>query len=46
MFCETNTRVEPKAQTRPRMLDAEMSKEHASMTPRVRGRRERYVAGE
>lgn len=46
MFCETNTRVEPKAQTRPKKLDIVMSKEQASMTPRVSGKSERYVAGE
>lgn len=46
MFCETKTMVEPNAQMRPRILEAEMSNEHASMTPRVRGRSERYVAGE
>jgi hypothetical protein len=46
MFCDTKMRVEPNAQTRPKMLLAEMSDEQASMTPKVRGKRERYVAAE
>ena len=43
---ETKTRAEPKAQVRPIVFEAETSKEHASMTPNVRGRREIYVFGE
>ncbi len=46
IFCDTKMRVDPKAQMRPNTLDADMSDEHASMTPRVRGRSETYVAGE
>lgn len=46
MFCETNTIVLPNAHTKPKTFDSEMSKEHASMTPRVNGKSERYVAGE
>ena len=39
MLEETKTRVEPKAQMRPKTLEAETSKEQANMTPRVRGMR-------
>lgn len=41
MFCETKMMVDPKAQTRPEKLEKEMSNEHASMTPRVRGSNDR-----
>jgi hypothetical protein len=37
----TKTSAEPKAHSRPMVLEADTSNEHASMTPRVRGRRER-----
>lgn len=43
MFELTNTRAEPKAQRRPIVLEADTSNEHASMTPTVRGRRDKYV---
>ena len=46
MFCETKINVDPNAQNRPKMLEMVMSNEQASITPRVRGKRERYVAGE
>ena len=36
----TNTRAEPKAESKPRKLDADTSNEHASITPIVSGRRE------
>lgn len=42
----TKTRAEPKAQARPMKSDAETSKEHASMTPRVSGKSEVYVFAE
>jgi hypothetical protein len=42
----TKTRADPKAQRRPIALEADMSKEHASMTPMVSGRREMYVLDE
>lgn len=38
--------VLPNAQKRPRALDIEMSADEASMTPRVSGSSDRYVAGE
>jgi hypothetical protein len=34
---ETNTRADPKAHIRPTKLDALISKEHANITPSVRG---------
>ena len=40
IFWETNTMAEPNAQRRPIAFDADMSKLHASMTPRVSGSRE------
>jgi len=43
IFELTNTRAEPKAQRRPIVLEADTSNEHASMTPTVRGRRDKYV---
>ena len=43
IFELTNTRAEPKAQNRPMIFEAETSKEHASMTPIVRGSKEIYV---
>ena len=45
MFCETKTTAEPNAHSRPIILPADTSKLQASMTPRVRGRRDRYVLG-
>jgi hypothetical protein len=36
----TKTRAEPKAHSNPTALDADMSNEHASMTPTVRGSRD------
>jgi len=45
MFCETKTIVEPMAYMSPRTL-ADNSKEHASMTPRVRGSNDKYVDAE
>jgi hypothetical protein len=42
----TKTIAEPKAQRRPVVLHAEMSKVQASMTPIVNGRREVYVFAE
>lgn len=42
MFCETNIRVDPKAQTIPRMLPfVENEDEQASMTPNVSGNKDR-----
>jgi len=46
MFELTNTRAEPNADSKPVGLEAETSKVHASMTPMVRGKREKYVFGE
>jgi hypothetical protein len=46
MLEDTNTIAEPKAHIKPRALDAEVSNEHASITPRVKGRREKYVWAE
>ena len=45
MFWETKTIVEPRAWKRPTTF-AESSKEQASITPSVRGKREKYVEGE
>jgi hypothetical protein len=42
----TNTRAEPKAERRPTAFDAVMAEEHASITPTVRGRRDKYVCAE
>jgi hypothetical protein len=42
----TKMRAEPKADINPKILDADTSKVHASMTPMVSGRRERYVLAE
>jgi len=36
----TKMRADPKADIRPKILDADISKVHASMTPIVSGRRE------
>jgi hypothetical protein len=41
----TNTRAEPNAQRRPVGFEAD-SNVHASMTPTIRGSREKYVLGE
>lgn len=46
MFCDTKMIAEPNAQISPIMLDAEVSKLHASMTPMVNGSNEKYVLGE
>lgn len=46
IFDDTKMTAEPNAQIRPRKLDADMSNEHASMTPRVSGSSDRYVLGE
>ena len=43
IFELTNTRAEPKAQRRPIVLEADTSNEHASMTPTVRGNKDKYV---
>ena len=42
---ETKTSAEPNAQSKPTLLDAEVSKLQTSMTPKVSGSRERYVCG-
>jgi len=41
MLEDTKTRAEPNAQRRPVVFDADMSNVQASITPRVRGRREK-----
>ena len=46
IFCETKTTVLPNAQIRPSALDIVNSAEDASMTPRVSGSSDTYVAGE
>ena len=46
MFDETKTSAEPNAQINPRALDADMSNEHASITPMVSGSSDTYVFGE
>ncbi len=46
MLEETKTSAEPKAHRRPNELEGDKSKVHASMTPRVRGRREMYICVE
>ena len=46
IFEDTKMIAEPNAQRRPRALEADMSKEQASITPTVRGRRDMYVFGE
>lgn len=45
MFCDTKIIAEPNAQMTPIILDAEVSKLHASMTPNVKGSNEKYVLG-
>jgi hypothetical protein len=37
----TKTSAEPKAQSNPTALDADMSNEHASITPTVKGSRDK-----
>lgn len=46
MFEDTNTMAEANAQNNPIAFETETSKEQASITPSVRGRREMYVFGE
>ena len=46
MFCDTKMIADPNAQMRPIMLDADVSKLHASITPTVKGSNEKYVLGE
>jgi hypothetical protein len=41
IFELTKTRADPKAQRRPMEFEADVSNEHASMTPMVRGRRDK-----
>jgi len=46
IFDDTNTMADPNAHSKPTKLDAETSKEQASMTPTVRGSRDKYVFAE
>ena len=46
IFDDTNTMADPNAHSKPTKLDADMSNEQASMTPRVRGKRDMYVLAE
>lgn len=41
IFWETKTIVEPRAHTRPKMFEKEISKEQASITPSVSGNNDR-----
>lgn len=43
IFELTNTTADPKAQRSPTALEADISNEHASMTPIVKGRSDMYV---
>ena len=46
IFDDTNTIADPNAQIRPRVLEADMSNEHANITPMVNGSNEMYVFAE
>lgn len=46
MLEETKTIADAKALSSPRAFDADMSKEQASITPTVRGNKEKYAFAE